>query len=148
MAVGERKDPYLGFRFRVEIDGLIVGGFSEASGLQAEIETEDYHEGGVNGFAHKLPKPKKHPNVILKRGLTDSDALWNWLHSVGEKGKEIKRRTIRIVLLDSEDQEKMSWHCVDAYPVKWSGSDFKSDANGVAVESLEVVHCGLVRASH
>jgi hypothetical protein len=37
MAVGDRKkDPYLSFRFLVEIQGLIVGGFSEVSGLQAD----------------------------------------------------------------------------------------------------------------
>ena len=37
MAVALRIDPYLGFRFLVEIEGLLVAGFSEVSGLQAEI---------------------------------------------------------------------------------------------------------------
>ena len=42
MAVGERKDPYLSNRFLVEIDGIIAFVFSEVSGLQVEIETEEY----------------------------------------------------------------------------------------------------------
>ena len=47
--------PYLTFNFAVEIEGLLVGGFTEVSGLESEIEVEEYREGGVNGFVHKLP---------------------------------------------------------------------------------------------
>jgi phage tail-like protein len=147
MDIGGRKDPYLDFRFRAEIEGLIVAGFSEVSGLQMEMETEDYQEGGTNGFAHKLPKPMKYPNVVLKRGLTDSDALWKWLCSTGQRSATINRKTVRIILLDSEGQEKMSWRCLQAYPVKWTGPEFKSDANTVAFENLDLVHCGIVRAA-
>lgn len=42
----ERKDPYRGFRFRVEIEGIIAGGFSEVSGLQVETQVEEHREGG------------------------------------------------------------------------------------------------------
>ena len=51
MPLAARADPYLGFRFLVEIEGLIVGGFSEVSGLQAETEFEEVREGGVAGDA-------------------------------------------------------------------------------------------------
>jgi phage tail-like protein len=143
MAVGDRKDPFLGFRFRVEIEGLVAGGFSDVSGLQAEIETEEYREGGANRFVHKLTKPMKHPNLTLKRGLADSDALWKWLHSVGKKGSKIDRKRVRIILLDSEGKEKVSWRCLQAYPIKWAASDLKADASNVVIESLELVHCGI-----
>lgn len=146
MALGERKDPYLGFRFKVEIEGVMVGGFSQAAGLEVEVETEDYQEGGANGFAHKLPKPVKHPNLVLKRGMTDADALWKWLHSVGRKGEKIDRKTVRVIMLDSEGGEKVSWRCLRAYPVKWSGPDLNSDGNSVALETLELVHCGIERS--
>jgi phage tail-like protein len=146
MALATRTDPYLGFHFKVEIQGLVVGGFSEATGLQVEVETEDYQEGGAVGFAHKLPKAMKYPNVVLKRGLTDADALWKWLHSVGKKGSKLDRKTVRIIVLDSEGKEKVSWRCLQALPVKWAASDLKSDANSVQVESLELVHCGIERS--
>ena len=32
MATGARTDPYRGFNFRIEIDGIERGGFREASG--------------------------------------------------------------------------------------------------------------------
>ena len=35
MPTGDRHDPFLSFNFSVEIDGVIVCGFSDVSGLQA-----------------------------------------------------------------------------------------------------------------
>jgi phage tail-like protein len=141
MPVAERKDPYLSFRFLVEIQGLIVGGFSEVSGLQAETETEDIPEGGVNDYVHKLPKITKYPNITLKRGITDSDALWNW-HQDVVKGI-IKRKSGFIILLDGEGNEKWRWSFERAYPVKWTGPELRADGNTVAVESIELAHNGI-----
>ena len=141
MPVGERKDPYLSFRFLVEIQGLIVGGFSEVSGLQAETEYEEKREGGVNDYVHKLPKITKYPNITLKRGITDSDALWKW-HQDVVNGK-FERKTVSIILMDSEKNEKWRWAFERAYPVKWTGPDLKADSNTVAVEALELAHNGI-----
>jgi len=136
--------PYLSFRFLVEIQGLVVGGFSEVSGLQAETEVETVEEGGVNDYVHKLPKKTKYPNLVLRKGITDSDALWKW-HQDVVNGK-INRKWGFIILLDSEGNEKSRWQFVEAYPVKWSGPDLKADSNAVAIESLELVHNGIKKA--
>ena len=45
------------FNFAVEIEGLLVGGFTQVDGLSGEVEVEEYREGGVNGYTHKLPGP-------------------------------------------------------------------------------------------
>ena len=142
MIVGKRKeDPYLNFRFLLEIEGLIRGGFSDVSGLQAETETEDYQEGGVNSFVHKLLKGTKYPNLILKRGITNSDVLWEW-HQDIVKGK-IEPKNIFIIILDYEGQETLQWEFKEAYPVKWTGPEFKADGNNVGIETLELVHSGI-----
>lgn len=142
MAVGKRReDPHLSYRFKVELDSLVVAGFSEVSGLQVEVETEDYREGGVNDYVHKLPKGAKYNNIVLKRGMTDSDALWKW-HREVVSGK-IKSKNCTIILLDFEENEKWRWTFEGAYPVKWTGPDFKADSNAVAIEALELVHNGL-----
>jgi phage tail-like protein len=138
------KYPYLSFRFLVEIQGLIVGGFSEVTGLQAETEVETIEEGGVNDYVHRFPKKTKYPNLVLKRGITDSDALWKWHQEV--VGGKISRKSGFIILVDSEGNEKWRWHFVQAYPVKWAGPDLKADSSAVAVESLELVHNGITKA--
>ena len=48
-------DPFMGYNFLVEIGGVVIGGFSEVSGLSSEIELESYQEGGLNGFVLKFP---------------------------------------------------------------------------------------------
>lgn len=141
MSTGERKDPYAGFRFSVEIEGIVVGGFSEVSGLQAETEFEEIQEGGVNDFAHKLPKRTKYPNMVLKRGITDSDVLWKW-HQEVVNGK-INRTNIFVTLLDNEGKGKWRWSFIEAYPVKWNSSDLKADGSVVTVETLEIAHNGI-----
>lgn len=141
MPVAEREDPYLSFRFLVEIQGLVVGGFSEVAGLQANTEVDEIKEGGVNDFVHKLPKITKYPNITLKRGITDLDALWNW-HQDIVNGK-VERKTVFIILMDSEGNEKWRWSFEHAYPVKWTGPDLKADGSTVGVEALELAHNGI-----
>lgn len=140
MAPGGRQDPYLGYDFAVEIQGIIVGGFSEVSGLNFEVEVEDYREGGENQFVHYLPKGTKHGRLVLKRGFTDSDALWNWHLNVVNGTHE---RNDLWILLREHGEEKWKWICEEALPVKWTGPDFKADGSAIAIESLELVHKGI-----
>ena len=136
--------PYKAFNFLIEIRSLVVASFSEVSGLQAETETEEYHEGGRNNFVHKLPKVTKYPNLVLKRGITDSTQLWQWHQNVITG--QIQRQNGSIILLDDNGNEKWRWNFADAYPVKWIGPDLKGDSNAVAVETLELAHNGLYKA--
>lgn len=138
-----RNDPYLSNRFQVEIDGVVEAGFSECSGLSVETETEDRREGGLNQFVYRLPKGCKHVNVVLKRGLTDSEQLWRWHREVVD-GK-LTLRAISVVILDSEGKERWRWNLRDAYPSKWVGPQLKADGNLVAIETLELVHHGISR---
>ena len=69
---GSYVDPYMSFRFKILIDGIIEGGFTEVSGLQATTQVEDFIEGGVNTYVRKLPKETTFENLVLKKGLADS----------------------------------------------------------------------------
>lgn len=141
MASGSRKDPYLGFRFLVELNQIIVGGFSDVSGLQSEVKYEEYREGGVNGFVRKLPKYVDHSNIILKRGITDSDELWKWYQDVIYG--DFKRKLGSIILIDRNGNECKRWNFFRAYPIRWIGPELKADSNSVAIESVELVHEGI-----
>jgi phage tail-like protein len=143
MAVGERNDPLLTHAFAVELDGLIVGGFAEVSGLGLEVETLDYREGGVNTYLHRLPGPARAPaSLTLRRGVGD-DALWAWMDDVA--AGRISRRNGSVMLLDA-GQEAVRWDFVDGYPVRWSGPELRAGSATVALESLEIAHRGLSRA--
>lgn len=145
MGLGGRRDPYLSYNFAVEIEGLVVGGFSEVSGLQTEIEVQDYREGGVNQYVHRRAGPAKYPaNLVLKKGVTDVRTMWNWYYSVAQGS--VQRKNLSVLLLDSAGQEKLRWNFEQAYPVKWVGPDLKGTVSEVAVESVELAHCGFAAA--
>ncbi|HEX2090907.1 MAG TPA: phage tail protein [Longimicrobiaceae bacterium] len=140
--LGIRNDPYLSVNFLVEIDGLVVGGFQEVTGLQVETEVEDYREGGVNEYVHRLAGPTRYPsNLVLKKGLTDVESLWKW-HQQVVRG-DVRRRNGSVYLLDRKGLPAMWWNFTGAYPVKWSGPDLRAEQGAVAVEQLELVHRGL-----
>lgn len=139
-----RHDPYVGYNFLVEVNGLVVGGFREVQGLSAEIKVTELAEGGENGFIHHLPGETRYPNLVLSRGLTDIDALWAWFDEVSRG--IIKRRNITILLLDLERNPAMWWEVSDALPVKWRGPQLSAvGGTEVAIEALELVHRGLTK---
>jgi len=137
----KRRDPLSAFNFHVEIENLVIAGFSECSGLQFEMEHQAYSEGGVNGYEHHFWNRTKYPRLVLKRGLTQMDGLWDWYWSVMQ-GK-IKRKNGTIYLRDNQQQSVMAWHFSKALPVKWTGPDLKADSTTLAFEAIELVHQGL-----
>jgi phage tail-like protein len=140
--LGVRNDPYMAFNFFVEIEGLIVGGFSEVGGLQVETVVQEYQEGGRNDYVHKLPGPARYPaNLTLKRGLTDIETFWSWHQDV--IAGTIERKNGTIYLLDRQGIPALWWDFKEAYPVKWSGPELRADSNAVAVETVELVHRGI-----
>ena len=139
MPTGIRNDPYLNFRFRVEIEGVTVGGFSEVSGFQVDTELETYREGGLNEFVHNYSKGSKFSNLTIKRGLIERE-LWDWHQDV--VFGIIERKSISIFQVDNQGNDVQWWLFLEAYPIKWSGTEFKSDANALVFETLEFVHQG------
>jgi phage tail-like protein len=140
--LGIRYDPYMSFNFLVEIDGLLTGGFTEVSGLESELELEEYAEGGMNKFTYQFPKRVKYPNLVLSYGLTDVDTMVDWYEDAS-KGK-IKRKNGTIILLNRNRIPVMSWDFKKAYPVKWVGPELNaSNGTEVAVEKIELVHQGI-----
>jgi phage tail-like protein len=137
----KKKNPYQGYRFLVELEGLTIGGFSEVSGLSAETKVAVVKEGGVNDHQHKVPEATEYGNLILKRGITDSRHLWKWYRDV-VMGK-VARKNIFVILLDAAGNESWRWMFSNAYPVKWTGPDLKADLAAVALESVEIAHDGI-----
>ena len=95
--------PHGKFRFRVEIDGLTAGGFSEVSGFDASIDVIEYREGDKVQTPLKVPGLKKYGNITLKQGIIDSDVMYKWMETGFES--DVDRKTITITLLDIAGQD-------------------------------------------
>lgn len=140
----ERVDPFRGFRFLIEIEGLTSAGFQRVKGLQREVKHESYREGGVNEYEHKLFSQVSYPVVVLERGLARDD-LWQWAFDAAEG--RIQRKNVWIRLQTEAGEKAWAWQLDWALPVKWSCSDLDAGQSQVVMESLELAHHGLSKAT-
>jgi phage tail-like protein len=139
-----REDPLRGFRFLVEIQGITSGGFTRVKGLSRELKYESYREGGVIEYEHKLVTQVTNPVVVLERGLALED-LWKWALAAADG--DIQRKTIWVRLQNEAGDRMWSWQIEYAFPVKWAASDLDAQASPVVMESLELAHHGLRKAT-
>lgn len=137
--------PYLNVLFRLQVGGDTLADCSECTGLSLEVATEEYHEGGENRFTWKLPTNGQVPNLVLKRGIAKSTALWDWFQTYLEDEK-VDLRDGQVSLLAGTDPDAKParvWAFTGGFPVKWTGPDLNAISAAVAFETLEIVHRGL-----
>ena len=143
--------------FTVIIDNppLALATFQEVSGLSIEIEVEEFAEGGENTFLHQVPVRSKFPNLVLKRGMSQDDYLYNWIQEASnwhlDGPEEMNRREVTLVLWGSLPEPAVSmartaglpvrnplraWTFVDAFPVKWTAPNFSLSGDAVSYTHL------------
>jgi phage tail-like protein len=146
--------PYAGV-FTLKIGDWTMGRFMEVSGLSVTVEVEDLVEGGHNGGVHRLVGRTKWPNLVLKRGITQDDALFAWLGRTSvdgfAMGAEVRdARADRalgsldgsISVCGTTGEPLRTWSFVKAFPVRWSGPKLAASSNELASEELEICHMG------
>jgi phage tail-like protein len=131
------------FHFRVEWGGAKIG-FSEVSGLSVETDVVEYRDGSSPEY-HKIKMPgmQKFGNITMKRGIFEGDNdYFKWWNTVALN--TIERRDVTISLLNENHEPVVVWKIKNAWPSKVQSTDLKSDDNGVAIETIELAHEGLV----
>ena len=141
MPDGKRNDPYGQFNFLIEIDGVVKGGFSEASGLTTDTNVIEYRDGNEITTVRKLPGLMKYNNIVLKRGWTNDRSLWEWRKKVID-GKT-QRVSGAIVLKDEARNDALRWKFREGWVTKYEGPTLNAKNNEVAINSIEIAHEGL-----
>jgi len=135
--------PPVGFHFMVEVLDIPTNGndvrFTDVSGLSVEMGTEEVVEGGENWFIQKFPTRTKYTELTLKRGLLVNSGITDWIKSC-INDFDIHPKNMDIKLLNENQMPLITWHLINAYPTKWSVSDFNSTNNAVVVESLQLYY--------
>jgi phage tail-like protein len=139
--------PVTGYYYAVRLAAAVVtdpdASFKEVSGLSVELAVEELGEGGENRFKHRLPTGAKYTNLVLKRGLAvAASPFFQWCSTTlqGNLVQPIVPSSILVVLLDPAAAPLRTWSVVNAWPVKWSVSDFNSMEGQVVIETLEIAY--------
>lgn len=145
-------EPAILSRFLFEVDGVEIGIFKEVRGLEVTVATEEIKEGGQNNFSYKLPGRMSWPNIVLRRGVTKSDALFEWLSKSSGEGfagnqNKLTRCTGAITAINHHLDRLRSWDLLGVFPVRWKGPEFSIDRREPLEEELEIAHQGFGSAT-
>jgi len=131
------------FSAAAQFIGNLVGGFSECSGLSMSMKIEEFNEGGRNGEVLKFGGRTSWTNIVLKKGIGAGTALWDWHYSFVEgRGR---RRDGVIILLNEQRMPAAIWQFKRGLPAKYTGPTFNASQSGVAIESIEIAHEGVIQ---
>lgn len=141
--------PPAGFYFTVAVIGSatalaaltrVDASFQEISGIRAEWGVEEVTEGGENRFVHRLPKPAKYSNLVLKRGIVTQDSfLAEWVGQTIGSGLSLPvvTQNLLVTLLGESGLPLIAWGFVNAYPQRWEVAALNSSESKVLTETLE-----------
>lgn len=112
--------------------------FQSVTGLSVDMQTESLKEGGENRFEHILPVRTKYDPLVLKRGLLKGSKLIKWFMDA-ILNFDIHPMDLEVKLLSVSDSDPlMVWKVINAWPKKWSVSEFNAEQNALAIESIEL----------
>lgn len=132
--------PPTGFHFSVAFQLIPQAAediqFQEVSGLQVELETEAFVEGGENRFTHQLPTRTRYADLTLKRGLARlTSGVYLWTRNALEL-YDFQPTNLLVSLLNQDHLPLSSWYVVNAIPKRWEISGFNAEQNSVVIETL------------
>src|SRR6266496_6167544 len=128
------------FSFHVELDGVDIGAFKEASGVESETEIIEYKEATKEGkmVIRKVPGAMKWSDITLERRIDESKALWEWRKQVEDGDVDSARRDGSIVIKDSLKKEVARWNFERGWVSKWTGAELDAGSNEVATEKVTI----------
>ena len=137
-APGAQVDPYRAYNFKLLINGITNGHFTEVTCMEVNIARLAYREAG-NDVVRSVPGQVDYEPVVLHFGVTSSKDLWDWV-DLAAKGR-VSRRNVSVVLMDSSGTaEVMRWNLLNAWPCRWRGAHLHTLAQEIAIESIALAY--------
>jgi len=142
---GAFADPFRAYNFKLIVQGVTEGHFTECTGLGIRVSVIRYREGGTSQVVHCVPGPVEYGDIALRYGLTASRELFDWFMTA--VNGRVDRKNVSILMLDSDGvNEVMRWDLFNAWPSEWRGAVLNALEHQVAIESLTLVYETLQRA--
>jgi phage tail-like protein len=137
--------PFTAFNFAVEINvpGLSSkvchAAFSECDGLEMTMDVKTIREGGNNGRQIRLSGPLNFASLTLKRGMTRTFDLWDWMTRMqSEPGL---RADAEVVVFAADGRtERARFLLSRCVPTKLKAPPLNAKEGGVAIEELQLAY--------
>lgn len=137
--------PFTGFNFAVEINlpgvsqRLCNAAFAECDGLEMSMDIKTLREGGNNGRQIRLSGPMNFGLLTLKRGMTASYDLWDWMGKVQQQPG--LRADAEVVLFAPDGRSVRARFILSrCLPAKLKAPPMNAREGGVAIEELQLAY--------
>lgn len=137
--------PFTAFNFAVEIkvpgvsEEVCSASFAECDGMEMTMEIKTIREGGNNGKQIRLAGPLAYGQLTLKRGMTASLDLWNWVKAtLADPGL---RADAEVVLFAPDGETRRgSFVLSRCIPIKLKAPALNAKDGMVAIEELQLAY--------
>jgi phage tail-like protein len=137
--------PFTAFNFSVEINVpdlapmACKAAFAECDGLEMSMEVKTIREGGNNGRQIRLTGPYAFGQVTLKRGMTASFDLWDWMEAT--IAKPSLRADAEVVLYAADGvTERARFVLSRCLPVKLKAPPMNAKDGAIAIEEFQMAY--------
>lgn len=139
-------------------DDRVDGYFMECSGFQRKQDVVEFshvtpQKWGKDSTAAgrvvrtKIPGNSSCNNLVLKRGMTLSTAMWDWFRSVERGNWATQRRDGDLVIYDQGAIEQARFRFLRAFPVQYKISDVRAGNSEFEIEEIELAVDEFTRVS-
>ncbi len=121
-----------GYRFVVTVGGLLFG-FQKITGVGREIETETYHEGGLNTMVHVFPKYCGGEHILkMEKGVCGGVE-----HPFCMVGGRIFG-ALDLIVMDGRGLPLKNYLFTGLLIKKWEIGELSAEQNGLLIDRFEV----------
>ena len=137
--------PFNAFNFAVEINvqgvssNVCSAAFSECDGLEMTMDVKTVREGGNNGEQLRLTGPMSYSVLTLKRGMTATFDLWDWVAST--IANPSLRADAEVVVFASDGKtERVRFLLKRCLPAKLKAPALNAKDGIVAIEEMQLAY--------
>lgn len=148
MGDSKRNDPLATAFFGVDFGKHLTGVFKSVDGLERKVELVKISQSTKEGktiTVHEAGNSNVGGEITLKRGMTSNMEVWDWRKLVEEGKMKDARVNGSITLYDTDGTATAQWDMVNCWPSSVSGPDVSAKDNSPALETVVIVHEGLMR---
>jgi phage tail-like protein len=138
------------FYLELKLDGSqepVDAYFMECKGLKrnqaaidvCEVSPRQWGKAKSGHLSHtKLPGNVKTSNLTLRRGMTQSNTLWNWFEAVQEGNWAKQLRDGSLTIYDQVGNAQAFFQFGGAWPLSYMVSDLNAGTGDLAIEEMEL----------
>lgn len=124
-----------GFNFLVEIEGVSQGPVLSVSGLTVRTDVIRFKD-GKDIVVRQRPGRSHTDNIVIQRGYTNGDELFNWYNAV--RNGRIERKAGSVIIAGDDGSEISRFNFFEAWPCRWSLLPLDGEDNATLVEEIEM----------